>query len=79
MSPEEYRIAREARGTQMAVAKKLGEHWRTIQRREAGDTRITRSAELALLSIRKRRKSHPGTSTGPFSGKASTRSSKSTP
>lgn len=56
MSPDEYRIERERRGTQASVAAQLGVHAQTIAKRERGaaDAPITREAALALLSLPKK-------------------------
>lgn len=57
MTPEEYRIERQLRGTQESVAAQLGVHAQTIAKRERGapDAPITREAWLALLSLAKKR------------------------
>lgn len=54
MSPEEYRIERERRGTQASVAALLRVDPQTISRRERGEIPITHEAALALLSLRKK-------------------------
>ena len=51
MTPEEYKQARKARGTQQEIAAVLGLNYRTIQRREAGASEITAEAVIALLSL----------------------------
>jgi len=51
MTPAEYKTAREQRGTQVAVAARLGIAWRTLQRRESGEFRITAEAVAALLAL----------------------------
>ena len=56
MNSTEYKSAREKLGTQQAVASLLGVDYRTIQRREAGTVAITHEAELAILSLRVRKK-----------------------
>lgn len=48
---EAYSRERKKRGTQAAVAKKLGVHRVTIAKRESGLQPVTREAWLALLSI----------------------------
>lgn len=55
MSPDQYRTERESRGTQTSVAALLRIDPQTISRRERGEIEITREAELALLSIPKKR------------------------
>lgn len=58
MSPDEYKAQRTRRGTQESVAAQLAVHAQTIAKRERGaaDAPITREAELALLSLPKKRK-----------------------
>jgi DNA-binding XRE family transcriptional regulator len=56
MTATEYRAAREIRGSQVAVAAKLGVDRNTITRREMGSVPVTQEAALALLSIPKLRK-----------------------
>lgn len=58
MSPAEYQAQRQLRGTQESVAAQLGVHPQTLAKRERGaaDAPITREAELALLSLPKKRK-----------------------
>ena len=56
MTPENYKAAREQRGTQTTVAALLGVHQVTIARREKGALPITREAELAMLALPKKRK-----------------------
>ena len=51
MTPEQYKSARQQRGTQQGVVALLGVDYRTIQRRESGEIEITREAELSLLGI----------------------------
>jgi hypothetical protein len=58
MNSQEYKTQRELRGTQVEVAEKLGTTQVTIARRETGVVPITREAELALLSLPKKRKRH---------------------
>jgi helix-turn-helix protein len=53
MSPMEYRAARVERGSQVAVAAKLGVDRNTITRREMGSVPVTMEAARALLSLRK--------------------------
>jgi DNA-binding transcriptional regulator YiaG len=56
MTPEEYKAARELRGSQTAVALLLGVNWHTVQKREGGSTPITQEAALALLALPRKRK-----------------------
>ena len=56
MSPDQYRIERERRGTQLSVAALLRIDPQTISRRERGKIPITHEAGLALLSLPKKRK-----------------------
>jgi len=56
MSPLDYRIERERRGTQTSVAALLRVDPQTISRRERGEIPITHEAALALLSLPKNRK-----------------------
>lgn len=56
MSPEQYRIERERRGTQASIAALLRIDPQTISRRERGEIPITHEAGLALLSLPKKRK-----------------------
>lgn len=56
MIPAEYRSARQQRGTQQGVALALGVDYHTIQRRESGEIKITREAEIALMSLRKKKR-----------------------
>jgi DNA-binding XRE family transcriptional regulator len=56
MTAAEYRTARVERGSQVAVADKLGVDRNTITRREMGSVPITTEAERALLSLPKLRK-----------------------
>lgn len=56
MSPDQYRSAREERGTQSSVAALLRVDPQTISRRERGEIPITHEAALALLSLRKSRR-----------------------
>lgn len=55
MTPAEYRRERALRGTQAAVAARLGVHPQTISARERGlpGYPVTREAWLALRSLRK--------------------------
>lgn len=55
MTPEQYKAKRQQRGTQQGVALALGVDYHTIQRRESGEIKITREAEIALFSLRKKR------------------------
>lgn len=56
MTPAEYKAARQERGTQQGVAALLGVRLSTIQRRESGEIKITREAEIALLALRKQKR-----------------------
>lgn len=56
MTSEIYKAERKLRGTQMSVAAKLGIHQVTLARRETGVLPIDREAELAILSLPKKRK-----------------------
>lgn len=56
MNPAEYKAARELRGSQVAVAAKLGVAQNTISRREIGKIPITQEAMLALLALQKLKK-----------------------
>lgn len=56
MTPDEYRMNREQRGTQTSVAALLRVDPQTISRRERGEIPITHEAGLALLSLPKKRK-----------------------
>ncbi len=56
MTAIEYRAARKMRGSQVAVAGKLGVDRNTITRREMGSVPVTTEAERALLSLPKLRK-----------------------
>ena len=51
MTPEQYRLARELRGTQQQVASYLRVSRVTVARREAGKFAITHEATLALLTM----------------------------
>lgn len=64
MSPEQYRSAREERGTQSSVAALLRVDPQTISRRERGEIPITHEAALALLSLRKSRRVRRPQNTG---------------
>lgn len=57
MTPADYKMEREQRGTQATVAALLLVSRVTVARRETGEQVITREAELALLSLPKKRKS----------------------
>lgn len=50
-TPEDYRVARAARGTQTEVAAALEVTKMTIYRRETGEVPISKEAALALLSL----------------------------
>ena len=52
MTAAEYKAARQARGSQVAVAAKLGVAQNTVSRREIGEIPITKEAWMALLSLR---------------------------
>lgn len=56
MNAADYKSERKERGTQVSVAALLGIHQVTIARRETGELPISREAELALLSLPKKRK-----------------------
>jgi transcriptional regulator with XRE-family HTH domain len=60
MTPVEYKAARELRGSQVAVAAKLGVAQNTVSRREIGEIPITQEAAIALLAIPKPRKPRGG-------------------
>jgi DNA-binding transcriptional regulator YiaG len=51
MTPNEYRELRKSVGTQQDVAAALGVDYRTIQRREYGEIKIPREAEMALRAL----------------------------
>lgn len=51
MSPRQYRIEREKRGTPTEVSKLLHVSHSTIMRRENGTIAITEEARMALLAI----------------------------
>jgi transcriptional regulator with XRE-family HTH domain len=52
MTPDEYRAARQRRGTQVEVAQRLGIDRSTVARREGGGMVITTEAALAILRLR---------------------------
>jgi hypothetical protein len=56
MNAAQYKSERESRGTQETVAARLQISRVTLARRETGVVPIDREAELALLSLRKKRK-----------------------
>ena len=56
MTAAEYKTEREMRGTQEGVAALLGVSRVSIARRETGEQPISREAELAILSLPKKRK-----------------------
>ena len=56
MTPADYKAARRLRGSQVAVAAKLGVAQNTISRREIGELPINREAEIALLALPKLKK-----------------------
>lgn len=56
MNAAEYKEARRLRGTQNEIAELLGVRQATISDRETGTMPITREAELALVSLPKKRK-----------------------
>jgi len=58
MNAADYKSERQQRGTQEQVAALLGVSRVSIARRETGEQVITREAQLALLSLRKKRKRH---------------------
>jgi hypothetical protein len=51
MDKQEYKELRRRIGTWKKVAELTGECWRTIARRESGETVITRAAELTILRL----------------------------
>jgi DNA-binding XRE family transcriptional regulator len=51
MTHKAYHELRETLGTQSIVAKRLGVAERTIQRREKGELKIDREAEIAIHSL----------------------------
>lgn len=53
MTPADYKAARELRGSQVAVAAKLGVRQATISERETGVISITKEAALALSALPK--------------------------
>jgi DNA-binding XRE family transcriptional regulator len=56
MTPEQYQQERKQRGTQESVAALLQISRVTVARRETGELPINREAELAILSLPKKRK-----------------------
>ena len=54
MNADDYKQARQERGTQAAVAEMLGVSRVTVARRETGTLTITQEAKLALLSLPRR-------------------------
>jgi transcriptional regulator with XRE-family HTH domain len=56
MIAAEYKAARVERGSQVAVAAKLGVAQNTVSRREIGEIPVTEEAALALLALPKLRK-----------------------
>lgn len=64
MTPADYRAARKRRGTQAEVAALLEVSRTTIARREIAGIKITREAELALLSLPEKKNSLPLTRGG---------------
>ena len=56
MNAHDYKNERELRGTQLSVAAQLQVSRITIARRETGALPISREAELAILSLPKKRK-----------------------
>jgi DNA-binding transcriptional regulator YdaS (Cro superfamily) len=55
MTAMAYKATRELRGSQVAVARLLGVHSVTISKRECGVQPVSREAELALLTLPKKR------------------------
>jgi transcriptional regulator with XRE-family HTH domain len=51
MTATEYKKLRKKRGTQKGVAALLGVDYRTIQRRESGEHRITLEHMLAIRAL----------------------------
>lgn len=64
MSPNQYKIERQQRGTLKGVAALLGVHWTTLARRESGAIEITTEAALALRSLPIRSPKRPRTRKG---------------
>ena len=60
MKPSEYRALRQSVGTQQGVAAALGVDYRTIQRREYGQIKIPREAEIALRFVARARRELAG-------------------
>ena len=60
MNSEQYKEARERLGTQAEVASLLGINRVTVAKREGGAL-VTREAELAILALRKPKRSLKGT------------------
>jgi len=56
MTAQDYKAEREKRGTQASVSALLGVSRVSIARRETGEQPISREAELAILSLPKKRK-----------------------
>lgn len=56
MTPLSYKLRRQQSGSQVEVAALLGVRQATVSDRETGQQPITREAELALLSLPKKRK-----------------------
>ena len=63
MSPADYKIERQRRGTLKGVAALLGIHWTTLARRESGVIELTTEMALAIRSLppRKPKRSRKGT------------------
>lgn len=53
MTADEYKAARQLRGTQASVAAQLCVRRATVAEREGGKTPVTREAALALLALPK--------------------------
>lgn len=59
MTPEFYKLSREARGTQEEVARRLGVSRSTVARREIGQLKINQEAILALLALQPPNEAEP--------------------
>jgi hypothetical protein len=66
MSPADYKIERQRRGTLKVVAALLGIHWTTLARRESGVIELTTEMAMAIrsLPLRKPKRSLKGTNIG---------------
>jgi len=63
MTPADYKIERQRRGTLKGAAALLGIHWTTLARRESGVIELTIEMALAMrsLPLRKTKDSRKGT------------------